>query len=152
MQQQLQAATPARPQTSGTEPGSEAITLAELAEFFRDASVASTRQVPGMPATCNAIATIYVTHDTVTIAGVINMGQRRGVTQRWQRRRGAGKGWCLVDGPEEFVAAEDRISTELGEFMDRMPFPFELANMLPRPASASAAASIAQAAEEVSRG
>lgn len=137
---------------SGTGPGAEAITASDLATYLRDAPVARIYQDGAAPATCSAIATIYVTHDAVTIAAVINMGQRHGVTQRWERRRGAGNGWQLVEGPEEFVDAEGRISTELGEFMDRLAFPFELANMLPRPASAGAAASIAQAAEEVSRG
>lgn len=141
MQQQtgMHPATAARTLALGTGPGLEASTP----EVAGDLAIGPD---------CSAIATIYVTHDTVTIAAVIHMGQRSGVTQRWQRRRGAGKGWTLVKGPREFVDAEDRISTELGEFMDRLAFPFELANMLPRPASAKAAAAIAMAAQEVSRG
>ncbi|HYG08245.1 MAG TPA: hypothetical protein VD865_17790 [Stenotrophomonas sp.] len=139
MQQQLQAATPARPQIPGTGPGAEATTPA----------VAAYERAMGE---CSATITMHVTHDTVVVAAVLHMGQHRGASQRWERRRGAGQGWKLVEGPRLWTADEERISTELADFMDGLDFPFALANMLPRPASAGAAAAIAAAAEEVSRG
>ncbi|HYG06883.1 MAG TPA: hypothetical protein VD865_10815 [Stenotrophomonas sp.] len=139
MQQQLQAATPARPQIPGTGPGAEATTPA----------VAAYERALGE---CSATITMHVTHDTVVVAAVLHMGQHRGASQRWERRRGAGQGWKLVDGPRLWTADEERISTELANFMDGLDFPFALANMLPRRPSVAVSESIAEAAREVGHG
>ncbi|MCT8273379.1 hypothetical protein [Xanthomonas translucens] len=140
------------PPTSGTGPGAEATTAATPATDFRDGTSAYIGIDPDAGPDCAAVATVHVTHDTVTVTATITMGQRHSVSQRWQRRRGPGLGWALIEGPREFVDAEDRISTELGEYLDRLTFPFELANMLPRSRTAGAAAAIAEAAQEVARG
>ncbi|QSQ38907.1 hypothetical protein [Xanthomonas translucens] len=133
------------PPTSGTGPGAEANTAATAATDFRAGVSAYIGIDPDAGPDCAAV-------DTVTVTATITMGQRHSVSQRWQRRRGPGLGWALLEGPREFVDAEDRISTELGEYLDRLAFPFELANMLPRSRTAGAAAAIAEAAQEVARG
>ncbi|PNV30155.1 hypothetical protein xavtCFBP7764_03510 [Xanthomonas citri] len=101
---------------------------------------------------CSATITMHVTHGAVVVTAVLNMGPLRQVRQSWERRRGPGTGWKLVDGPRLWTTAEDRISTELAEFMDGLDFPFDLANMLPRRPTAAAAAAVAQAAREVANG
>ena len=138
MQQQLQAATPAGPQIPGTGPGAEANTPA-VAGYERAMSE------------CSATITMHVTHDAVIVAAVLNMGQHRGASQRWERRRGSGQGWRLVEGPRLWTDEEERISPELSDFMEGVSFPFALANMLPRKSSAAAAEVIALAAQEVAR-
>ncbi|CAD7378303.1 hypothetical protein X12_001167 [Xanthomonas arboricola] len=98
---------------------------------------------------CSAIATLYITHDAVVVVAALNMGQHRSATQRWERRRGPGKGWKLISGPRLFTSEADQISIALAEFMDDLDFPFDLANMLPRRPTAAAEAAIAAAAREV---
>ncbi|QWN09881.1 hypothetical protein DGN11_05655 [Xanthomonas citri pv. fuscans] len=101
---------------------------------------------------CSATITMHVTHGAVVVTAVLNMGPIRQVRQSWERRRGTGTGWKLVDGPRLWTTAEARISTQLAEFMDGLDFPFDLANMLPRRPTAAAAAAVAQAAREVANG
>ncbi|ASK93352.1 hypothetical protein XcvCFBP7111P_19255 [Xanthomonas citri pv. vignicola] len=101
---------------------------------------------------CSATITMHVTHGAVVVTAVLNMGPLRQVRQSWERRRGTGTGWKLIDGPRLWTTAEDRISTELAEFMDGLDFPFDLANMLPRRPTAAAAAAVTQAAREVAHG
>lgn len=101
---------------------------------------------------CSATITMHVTHGAVVVTATLNMGPLREARQTWERRRGTGTGWKLIDGPRLWTTAEDRISTELAEFMDGLDFPFDLANMLPRRPTAAAAAAVAQAAREVAHG
>ncbi|MEC3890684.1 hypothetical protein [Xanthomonas campestris] len=98
---------------------------------------------------CSAIATLYITHDAVVVVAALTMGQHSSAAQRWERRRGPGKGWKLISGPRLFTSEAGRISNALAEFMDDLDFPFDLANMLPRRPTAAAKAAIAAAAREV---
>jgi len=141
MQQQtgMYPAAAARTLALGTGPGAEATTPA----------VAGYERAMGE---CSATITMHVTHDAVIVAAVLNMGRHRGASQLWERRRGSGQGWKLVEGPRLWTDEEERVSTELADFMDGMDFPFALANMLPRKSSAAAAEAIAKAAQEVARG
>ncbi|QBN30914.1 hypothetical protein EBA02_02615 [Xanthomonas oryzae pv. oryzae] len=126
-----------RPQISSTRPGGEATTQAG-APFDLDVGK-----------DCSAIATLHITHDAVVVVAVLNMGHHTSATQRWERRRGHGKGWKLVNGPRLFANEAGRISNALANFMDDLDFPFDLANMLPRRPTAAAEAAIAAAAREV---
>ncbi|WEE87246.1 hypothetical protein ACQ3G3_05860 [Xanthomonas oryzae pv. oryzae] len=137
MQQQTgtRPAAAARSLASGTGPNAEASTPAVVAY---DRSMGD----------CSATITMHVTHGAVVVIAKLNMGPLRQVRQSWERRRGTG--WKLIDGPRLWTTVDDRISTELAEFMDGLDFPFDLANMLPRKASAAAFESIAEAAREVS--
>lgn len=126
-----------RPQISSAGPGQEAITPA----------VSGFDLAAGKD--CSAIATLYITHDAVVVVAVLNMGHHTSATQRWERRRGPGKGWKLISGPRRFSNEADRISNALADFMDDLDFPFDLANMLPRRPTAAAEAAIADAAREV---
>ncbi|MGD6581354.1 hypothetical protein VWW93_11935 [Xanthomonas citri pv. citri] len=141
MQQQTgtHPATAARPLALGTGPDVEASTPAVVA-YDR-----------GM-GDCSATITMYVTHGSVVVTAALAMGPLRQVHQSWERRRGNGRGWTLIEGPRLWARAEDSISTELAEFMDGLDFPFDLANMLPRRPTAAAAAAVAQAAREVANG
>ncbi|ATS38030.1 MULTISPECIES: hypothetical protein [Xanthomonas] len=132
-------AAAARSRAPGTGPNAEASTPAGVAY---DRSMGD----------CSATITMHVTHGAVVVTAVLNMGPLRQVRQSWERRRGTGTGWKLIDGPRLWTTAEDRISTELAEFMDGLDFPFDLANMLPRRPTAAAAAAVAQAAREVAHG
>ncbi|WP_372165401.1 hypothetical protein [Xanthomonas euvesicatoria] len=141
MQQQTgtRPAAAARLRALGTGPNAEASTPAVVSY---DRSMGD----------CSATITMHVTHGAVVVTAVLNMGPLRQVRQSWERRRGTGTGWKLIDGPRLWTTAEDRISTELAEFMDGLDFPFDLANMLPRRPTAAAAAAVAQAAREVAHG
>ncbi|QTK47179.1 hypothetical protein [Xanthomonas euvesicatoria] len=141
MQQQTGArpATGARPLALSTGPGPEA-TTPTVAAYDRGKG------------DCSAIITMHVTHGAVVVTATLNMGPLREARQSWERRRGTGTGWKLIDGPRLWTTVEDRISTELAEFMDGLDFPFDLANMLPRRPTAAAAAAVAQAAREVTHG
>ncbi|MFS8391305.1 hypothetical protein EIQ13_14660 [Xanthomonas campestris pv. campestris] len=101
---------------------------------------------------CSASITMHVTHGAVVVTAALNMGPLRQERQSWERRRGTGTGWKLIDGPRLWTTTKDRISTELAEFMDGLDFPFDLANMLPRRPTTAAAAAVAQAAREVANG
>ncbi|CEM57808.1 hypothetical protein ABFU56_08825 [Xanthomonas campestris pv. campestris] len=141
MQQQTgtRPATATRLLALGTGPGPEATT--PIVDAY-DRSMGD----------CSATITMHVTHGAVVVTATLNMGPLREARQTWERRRGTGTGWKLIDGPRLWTTAEDRISTELAEFMDGLDFPFDLANMLPRRPTAAAAAAVAQAAREVAHG
>ncbi|MEA0907792.1 hypothetical protein QT917_000625 [Xanthomonas campestris pv. campestris] len=126
-----------RSQISSAGPGQEATTPVEAAF---DLAVGKD---------CSAIATLYITHDAVVVVAALTMGQHSSAAQRWERRRGPGKGWKLISGPRLFTSEADRISNALAKFMDDLDFPFDLANMLPRRPTAAAEAAIAAAAREV---
>lgn len=96
-----------------------------------------------------ATITMHVTHDQVTICGDLTMGRGVTVLQRWKRRSGPGKGWWRVDGPMAFDRCADVLSRELADLLDRLPFPYDVANMLPRAATPAAQAAIAQSQQEV---
>ncbi|MCS3807781.1 hypothetical protein FHY19_000773 [Xanthomonas arboricola] len=83
------------------------------------------------------------------VVAALTMGHHSSATQRWERRRGPGKGWKLISGPQLFTSEADQISNALADFMDDLDFPFDLANMLPRRPTAAAEAAIAAAALEV---
>lgn len=131
---QQHAAT--RPPTSGTGPGAEATT--PMAQTYVNAV-----------ADCRAVITLEVTHNTVAIMATLAMGVRQSATQRWERRRGAGKGWVLTAGPRRWADEDERLGVELAEYLAGLDFPFALANMLPRRPTAAAIDAIA-AAQEVS--
>ncbi|NIJ79654.1 hypothetical protein [Xanthomonas cannabis] len=141
MQQQTgtRPATAARLLALGTGPDAEASTPGVVAY---DRGVGD----------CSATITLHVTHASVVVTAALSMGPLREAHQSWERRRGSGGGWKLIEGPRLWTAAEDSISTELAEFMDGLDFPFDLANMLPRRPTAAAAAAMAQAAREVANG
>lgn len=124
-------ATPSQELTTGT--GAEATTVA-----------ANTSR-----SHAEATITVHVTHDQVTICGDLAMGRGATILQRWKRRSGAGKGWWRVDGPMAFDRCADVLSRELADLLDRLPFPYEVANMLPRAATSAAQAAIAQSQQEV---
>ncbi|KFA30911.1 hypothetical protein [Xanthomonas vasicola] len=126
-----------RPLTSSAGPGEQAITPAGIGFDL------------ALGKDCSAIATLYITHDAVVVVAALTMGQHSSATQRWERRRGPGKGWKLISGPRLFTNEADRISNALADFMDDLDFPFDLANMLPRRPTPAAEAAIAAAALEV---
>jgi hypothetical protein len=95
---------------------------------------------------------MHVTHDRVTFCADLAMGRGVIVLQRWKRRSGPGKGWWRVEGPMAFNRCADVLGLELADLIDSLPFPYEVANMLPRAATPAAQTAIAQAQEEVARG
>ncbi len=110
--------------------------------------------VPGSVSRTVAEATItmHVTHDQVTFCADLAMGRGVVVLQRWKRRSGPGKGWWRVEGPVTFRPLANCLGRELSDLLDRLPFPCEVANMLPRAATPAALAAIAQAQQEVAHG
>lgn len=132
-------------QQTGVTPAATAVAQASGTGPVAEAST----HVHKLPQAAEAIVTLRVTHSEVTITAALNMGGHAGVVQRWKRRRGRGAGWRRVEGPTVFAGVGQRISPELANLVDRLPFPFELANMLPKPATAAAAIAIAAAEQEV---
>ena len=100
---------------------------------------------PEFWAECN----INISHNTVTLTATLQMGgSPQVITRTWHRHKGSGRGWVGRD--HEFIANESRIGVELAEFMDSLPFPYAVANMLPgKRASAEA---VAEAAKVVAHG
>lgn len=94
-------------------------------------------------APARAVVTMTITHNQVTIHAELAMGRETSVMQRWQRRRGAGKGWWRVEGIPSLAAAGDAVSPELAAWLDRMSFPYEVANMLPGERASAAAVELA---------
>ncbi|KAF1719830.1 hypothetical protein CSC75_13925 [Pseudoxanthomonas wuyuanensis] len=76
------------------------------------------------------------------------MGGRVEVVKCWQRRAGHGRGW-ITKTPDFIQCAEARLSKELAEYLDGLRFPFEVANLLPRPVTAAGVEARAAAATEV---
>lgn len=96
-----------------------------------------------------AVVTMTVTRNEVVVRADLAMGHDSTALARWQRRRGAGGGWVLVEGPAVWELKARDISPELADLLDRLPFPFAVANMLPRAATTAALQAIAAAEREV---
>ncbi|GMR27004.1 hypothetical protein STENOSP10_12230 [Stenotrophomonas sepilia] len=124
---------------SSTGPGAEAITgvhncVNAAADGDNDAS---------------ATVTLHITHNRVIATAMLNMGPAKIAQCVFERRRGSRKGWELVKGTD-FNDETSWISPELADLASRIPFPYEVANMLP--GKRATAASVAQAAQEVANG
>lgn len=125
---------------SSTGPGAEAITgvhncvNAAAAEGAADAS---------------ATVTLHITHNRVIATAMLNMGPAKVAQCVFERRRGSRQGWELVKGAG-FNDESSWISPELADLANRVPFPYEVANMLP--GKRATAAAVAQAAQEVANG
>lgn len=131
--------TRANTEVSGTGPEAKAITGDGLCGFD-----------PGDAKGCSAILTMRITHNQVIFTAQLDMGGHRAAQRVLERRRGNASGWVLTKGSEAFKVEGEWISTELAALADRLPFPFEVANMLPS-AKASHSA-VAAAAQEVAHG
>jgi hypothetical protein len=130
--------TTARTLESSTGPDAEAIT-----------GVQNCAHEPIHPE-CSATVTLHITHNQVIATAMLNMGGHKVAQRVFERRKGSRPGWVLVKGREEFADEGHWISTELAKLADRLPFPFEVANMLPGRKATPAA--VAHAAQEVSHG
>ncbi|RTQ90913.1 MULTISPECIES: hypothetical protein [Stenotrophomonas] len=124
---------------SSTGPGAEAITgvhncVNAAADGDTDAS---------------ATVTLHITHNRVIATAMMNMGPAKIAQCVFERRRGSRKGWELVKGTD-FNDETSWISPELADLASRIPFPYEVANMLP--GKRATAAAVAQAAQEVANG
>lgn len=124
---------------SSTGPGAEAITgvhncVNAAADGDTDAS---------------ATVTLHITHNRVIATAMLNMGPAKIAQCVFERRRGSRKGWELVKGTD-FNDETGWISPELADLASRIPFPYEVANMLP--GKRATAAAVAQAAQEVANG
>lgn len=124
---------------SSTGPGAEAITgvhncVNATADGDTDAS---------------ATVTLHITHNRVIATAMLNMGPAKVAQCVFERRRGSRKGWELVKGTY-FNDETSWISPELADLASRIPFPYEVANMLP--GKRATAAAVAQAAQEVANG
>lgn len=122
---------------SSTGPGAEAIT-----------GVRDCGNVPHSPDS-SATVTIHVTHNKVIATIELCMGTLRTAQCVFERRRGSEAGWVHTKGAE-FSDITDWISPELADLASRVPFPYEVANMLPD--KRATAAAVAQAAQEVANG
>lgn len=124
---------------SSTGPGAEAITgvhncVNAAADGQTDAS---------------ATVTLHITHNHVIATAMLNMGPAKIAQCVFERRRGSRKGWELVKGTD-FNDETSWISPELADLASRIPFPYDVANMLP--GKRATAAAVAQAAQEVANG
>lgn len=99
---------------------------------------------------CCATVVLHVTHNKVIATATLNMGGVKVAQRVLERRKGNRSGWVLTKGSAEFAEDRDWISAELANLADRLPFPFELANMLPGRRAQTEA--VAQAALEVANG
>lgn len=97
----------------------------------------------------SATITLHVTHNRVIATAMLNMGPAKVAQCVFERRKGSRKGWELVKGTD-FNDETSWISPELADLANRVPFPYEVANMLPGKRATSAA--VAQAAQEVANG
>ncbi|WP_164170898.1 hypothetical protein [Stenotrophomonas maltophilia] len=122
---------------SSTGPGAEASTGARNCGNAPQATESS------------ATLTVHVTHNKVIATVQLSMGTPRTAQCVFERRRGSEAGWVHTKGAE-FSDITDWISPELARLANAIPFPHEVANMLPgRRASAEA---VLQAALEVGNG
>lgn len=124
---------------SSTGPGAEAITgvhncVNAAADGETDAS---------------ATVTLHITHNRVIATAMLNMGPAKIAQCVFERRRGSRKGWELVKGTD-FNDESSWISPELADLAIRVPFPYEVANMLP--GKRATAAAVARASQEVANG
>lgn len=100
-------------------------------------------------ADASATVTLHITHNRVIATAMLNMGPAKIAQCVFERRRGSRKGWELVKGTD-FNDETSWISPELADLANRIPFPYEVANMLP--GKRATAAAVAQAAQEVANG
>ncbi|MBN5137156.1 hypothetical protein JY455_03130 [Stenotrophomonas maltophilia] len=122
---------------SSTGPGAEASTGARNCGITPQATESS------------ATLTVHVTHNKVIATVQLSMGTPRTAQCVFERRRGSEAGWVHTKGAE-FSDITDWISPELARLANAIPFPHEVANMLPgRRASAEA---VNLAAQEVANG
>lgn len=133
------ATTPTSPLDSSTGHGAEATTGAG------NVGIAG-----GNGEECCATLVLHVTHNKVIATATLNMGGVKIAQRVLERRKGHMSGWVLTKGSAEFAQDADWISAELAKLADRLPFPFEVANMLP--GRRASTASVAQAAQEVAHG
>ncbi len=133
------ATTPTSPLDSSTGPGAEAITGAGNDGIER-----------GNAEECSATLVLHVTHNKVIATATLNMGSTKVAQRVLERRKGNRSGWVVTKGSEKFAQDAGWISAELAILADRLPFPFEVANMLPGRKATQAA--VAQAAQEVAHG
>lgn len=97
---------------------------------------------------CHAEVHVRIERKRVVLTGVLHMGGRSVVTKTWERQSGPGRGW-ISKTPDFIECAEQRLGRELAEYLDGLPFPFDVSNLLPRPATAAGVASRAAACKEV---
>ncbi len=133
------ATTPAIPLESSTGHGAEAITGVGIVGIDR-----------GNEEECSATLVLHITHNKVIATATLNMGKTKVAQRVLERRKGNRSGWALTKGSAEFAQDSDWISAELAKLADRLPFPFEVANMLPGRKATQAV--VAQAAQEVAHG
>lgn len=124
---------------SSTGPGAEAITGVHNC----------VNATGGGDSDASATITLHVTHNRVIATAMLNMGPAKIAQCVFERRKGSRKGWKLVKGTD-FNDETSWISPELADLASRVPFPYEVANMLP--GKRATAAAMAQAAQEVANG
>ncbi|MBH1620201.1 hypothetical protein I5U23_19975 [Stenotrophomonas maltophilia] len=124
---------------SSTGPGAEAITGVHNC----------VNATGGGDSDASATITLHVTHNRVIATAMLNMGPAKIAQCVFERRKGSRKGWELVKGTD-FNDETSWISPELADLASRVPFPYEVANMLP--GKRATAAAVAQAAQEVANG
>ena len=134
-------------QLSGIAP--HAVTPSPVPTTGPGADVTTTTPNHRTTSPAQAVVTMTVTRNEVVIRADLAMGRSSTALARWQRRRGAGGGWVLVEGPAVWELKARDISPELADLLDRLPFPFAVANMLPRAATPAALQAIAAAEREV---
>ena len=133
-------------QLSGIAP--HAVTPSPVPTTGPGADVTTTTPNHRTTSPAQAVVTMTVTRNEVVIRADLAMGRSSTALARWQRRRGAGGGWVLVEGPAVWELKARDISPELADLLDRLPFPFAVANMLP--GKRASAVAVAEAAKAVS--
>lgn len=123
--------TPSLVPTTG--PGTEATT-----------APMKTRETPPQ-----AVVSLIVSHDQVIMVAELAMGRGLVVLRRWERRARVRLGWVQVEGPKDAHACAGAVGHELAALVFGLPFPYALANMLPRASTVAAQDAIAQAQQEV---
>lgn len=124
---------------SSTGPGAEAITGVHNCVNATDSGNSG----------ASATITIHVTHSKVIATVELCMGAPKTAQCVFERRRGSEAGWVHTKGAE-FNDITDWISPELARLANAIPFPHDVANMLPgRRASVEA---VNLAAQEVANG
>ncbi|MBD9478543.1 hypothetical protein [Pseudoxanthomonas sp. PXM02] len=97
---------------------------------------------------CHAEVHIRIERSRVVLTGVLQMGGRHELVKTWERHAGKGGGW-VTRTPDFVQCGEDLLGRELAEYLDGLRFPFEVANLLPSPATAAGAAAREAAAKEL---
>lgn len=137
MQQQTEhPAAATQSQGAGTGPGAEATTPV-LLPF----------PVPKRNNESSVVVMLHVQRDRIAIIATLDMGGLHTVSRTWVAES---PGVWRTRQPE-FAAAEDRIGTELAEYLDALELPSRVARMLPKPPTAAGFAAMEAAAKEVRR-